>query len=82
MSAVLYEMLMKCVVLLFSFTPPRESSAQRKYEEDRFRVQPGRIENYSLGRGSLAQQEAQKVNKHHFPYQNKHKMTIKPNKNP
>ena len=32
-----------------------KSSAQRKYEQQRFRVQPGPIENYSLGRGSLAQ---------------------------
>ena len=31
------------------------------YEQERFRVQPGRIEEYSLGRGSIAQQEAQKV---------------------
>merc|ERR1712226_1193178 len=37
-----------------------KSSAQRKYEESRFRVQPGRIENYSLGRGSIAKQEAEK----------------------
>jgi hypothetical protein len=39
-----------------------KSSAQRKYEQERFRVQPGKIEEYSLGRGSIAQQEAQKVN--------------------
>ena len=32
-----------------------KSSAQKKYEQQRFRVQPGPIENYSLGRGSLAQ---------------------------
>lgn len=37
-----------------------KSSAQRKYEQERFRVQPGKIEEYSLGRGSIAQQEAQK----------------------
>jgi hypothetical protein len=48
--------------------PPSESSAQKRYEAERFRVQPGRIEDYSLGRGSLAaaQREAQKVNKHFF----------------
>ena len=39
-----------------------KSSAQRKYEQERFRVQPGRIEEYSLGRGSIAKQEAEKVN--------------------
>lgn len=38
-----------------------KSSAQRKYEQERFRVEPGPIENYSLGRGSLARQEAIKV---------------------
>ena len=38
-----------------------KSAAQRRYEKDRFRVQPGRIEEYSLGRGSIARQEAEKV---------------------
>ena len=38
-----------------------KSSAQRKYEQERFRVQPGRIEEYSLGRGSIAKQEAERV---------------------
>jgi len=37
-----------------------KSSAQRKYEQERFRVQPGKIEDYSLGRGSIASQEVKK----------------------
>jgi hypothetical protein len=40
---------------------PSVSSAQRKYEKDRFKVEPGRIQDYSLGRGSLANQERNKV---------------------
>ena len=48
----------------FQFSADNDkSSAQRKYEQERFRVQPGKIEEYSLGRGSIAQQEAQKVNR-------------------
>merc|ERR1711935_570802 len=39
--------------------PPGVSGAQKNYDQERFRVQPGRIEDYSLGRGSLAQKEAQ-----------------------
>ena len=38
-----------------------KSAAQKRYEKDRFWVQPGRIEEYSLGRGSIARQEAEKV---------------------
>ena len=38
-----------------------KSAAQKRYEKDRFRVQPGRIEEYSLGRGSIARQEVEKV---------------------
>ena len=46
----------------FRFSPPPGvSGAQKQYEQERFRVQPGRIEDYSLGRGSLAQKEAQQV---------------------
>ena len=41
--------------------PPAVSAAQKKYERERFRVEPGRIENYTLGRGSLANQEVYKV---------------------
>merc|ERR1711935_787366 len=41
--------------------PPGVSGAQKQYEQERFRVQPGRIEDYSLGRGSLAQKEAQQT---------------------
>ena len=41
--------------------PPNVSSAQKAYDQERFRVQPGRIEDYSLGRGTLAQREAQQV---------------------
>lgn len=40
--------------------PPTVSAAQKKYERERFRVEPGRIENYTLGRGNLANQEAYK----------------------
>merc|ERR1711981_347891 len=40
--------------------PPAVSAAQKKYERERFRVEPGRIENYTLGRGSLANQEVYK----------------------
>ena len=42
--------------------PPAVSAAQQKYDKERFRVQPGKIENYTLGKGSLATQEAYKVN--------------------
>lgn len=48
-------------IISYSSADNEKSSAQRKYEQERFRVQPGRIEEYSLGRGSIAQQEAQKV---------------------
>jgi len=41
--------------------PPNASSAQARYEKERFRVQPGKIENYTLGRGNLASQEAYKA---------------------
>jgi len=41
--------------------PPAASSAQNRYEKERFRVQPGRIENYRIGKGSLASQEAYKA---------------------
>merc|ERR1711997_1291354 len=41
--------------------PPGVSGAQQQYDKERFRVQPGRIEDYSLGRGSLAQKEAQQT---------------------
>ena len=40
-----------------------KSSAQKKYEQQRFRVQPGPIENYSLGRGSLAQKVLKRTSK-------------------
>jgi len=43
--------------------PPGVSGAQKQYDQDRFRVQPGRIEDYSLGRGSLAQKEAQQAHR-------------------
>lgn len=33
--------------------PPSASSAQARYERDRFRVQPGRIEDYRPGRCSV-----------------------------
>jgi len=39
--------------------PPQTSSAQRQYEKERFKVQPGSIKDYSLGRGSLANRERQ-----------------------
>ena len=41
--------------------PPNVSSAQKNYEKDRFKVQPGSIKSYSLGRGSIATHERQKV---------------------
>ena len=41
--------------------PPNQSSAQQKYDKERFRVEPGRIENYTIGKGNLAQQESYKV---------------------
>ena len=41
--------------------PPQTSSAQRQYEKERFKVQPGSIKDYSLGRGSLANRERQQV---------------------
>ena len=41
--------------------PPGVSAAQQRSERERFRVEPGRIENYTIGRGSLAQQESYKV---------------------
>ena len=41
--------------------PPQTSSAQRQYEKDRFKVQPGSIKDYSLGRGSLANKERLQV---------------------
>jgi len=43
--------------------PPGVSGAQKNYDQERFRVQPGRIEDYSLGRGSLAQKEAQQAHR-------------------
>ena len=43
--------------------PPAQSGAQQKYERERFRVEPGRIENYTIGKGALAQQESYKVGK-------------------
>ena len=43
--------------------PPAQSGAQQKYERERFRVEPGRIENYTIGKGTLAQQESYKVGK-------------------
>jgi len=41
--------------------PPAQSGAQQTYERERFRVEPGRIENYTIGRGTLAQQESYKA---------------------
>jgi len=41
--------------------PPHVSSAQQKYDRERFRVEPGRIENYTIGKGTLAQQESYKA---------------------
>merc|ERR1711935_433800 len=43
--------------------PPGVSGAQKQYDQEGFRVQPGRIEDYSLGRGSLAQKEAQQAHR-------------------
>ena len=40
---------------------PQTSSAQRQYEKERFKVQPGSIKDYSLGRGSLANKERLQV---------------------
>ena len=37
------------------------SAAQQRSDRERFRVEPGRIENYTIGKGSLAQQESYKV---------------------
>ena len=53
-----------CNSFLFfcSFSPPPGvSAAQRQYDKERFRSQPGRIEDYTLGRGSIAQKEAREV---------------------
>ena len=41
--------------------PPGVSTAQQRADRERFRVEPGRIENYTIGKGSLAQQESYKV---------------------
>ena len=41
--------------------PPGVSAVQQRADRDRFRVEPGRIENYTIGKGSLAQQESYKV---------------------
>lgn len=41
--------------------PPGVSAAQQRSDRERFRVEPGRIENYTIGRGSLAQQESYKA---------------------
>ena len=41
--------------------PPGVSAAQQRSDRERFRVEPGRIENYTIGKGSLAQQESYKV---------------------
>jgi len=38
--------------------PPAASSAQEKYEKERFRVQPGRIEDYRPGRCSVNQRSS------------------------
>ena len=49
-------------IYFFRFSPPPGgSSGQQKFDTERFRGQPGRIEDYSLGRGSLAQKDAQQV---------------------
>ena len=48
-------------VFLRVLPPPQTSSAQRQYEKDRFKVQPGSIKDYSLGRGSLANKERLQV---------------------
>ena len=47
--------------VIYTSADNEKSSAQKKYEQSRFRVQPGRIEEYSLGRGSIARQEVEKV---------------------
>jgi len=41
--------------------PPAASSAQARYERERFRVEPGRIQDYAPGRCSLASQEVYKA---------------------
>merc|ERR550539_511970 len=41
--------------------PPGVSAVQQRADRDRFRVEPGRIENYTIGKGSLAQQESYKA---------------------
>jgi len=41
--------------------PPAASSAQARYERERFRVEPGRIQDYAPGRCSLANQEVYKA---------------------
>merc|ERR1711981_1491547 len=41
--------------------PPAASSAQERYERERFRVEPGRIQDYAPGRCSLASQEVIKA---------------------
>ena len=51
-----------CVIPSIS-PPPAQSGAQQNYERERFRVEPGRIENYTIGKGTLAQQESYKVRK-------------------
>ena len=43
----------------------------READRDRFRVEPGRIENYTIGKGSLAQQESHKVSQS-FSYKGSH----------
>jgi len=40
---------------------PNVSSAQERYEKERFKVQPGSIDQYGLGKGSIADQERKKV---------------------
>ncbi len=50
--------------VLFTYrieAPPSVSAAHEKYQQDRFRVQPGPIQNYGLGKGALAEQERKKV---------------------
>ena len=37
------------------------SAAQKLYQKDRFRVQPGSIDSYGLGKGALAEAERKKV---------------------
>ncbi len=41
--------------------PPNVSAAQKLYQKDRFRVQPGSIDSYGLGKGALAEAERKKV---------------------